>query len=164
MNSIREESISAKMIRNPTAGSWVGIIHLEMVREERSLYGMKQFKNAGEAVETVRPLFYRNDREMVVVVSVDAKSVPIAAEIVAVGGIDSCMIDIRNLFKHAIICNASSIICFHNHPSGVPEPSEDDRAITRRISEAGKLLGIPLLDHIIVGDGIYYSLEEHKEI
>lgn len=151
------------MIQNSAIGSRVGIIHLEMVKDGRSLYGMGRFHNATEAVETVRPLFDRADREMMIVMSLDAKNTPIAVEITAVGGIDNCIVDVRNIFKHAIMSNASSIICFHNHPSGIPEPSEDDKAITRRIKEAGNLLGILLLDHIIIGDDTYYSLEEHRE-
>lgn len=125
---------------------------------------MDSFKSPTEAASTVRPLFEKADREMMVVISLDAKNTPIAVEIVAVGGIDNCVVDVRNIFKHAVISNASNIICFHNHPSGIPEPSEDDKAITRRIKEAGILLGIPLIDHIIIGDDTYYSLEEHREL
>ena len=164
MSRIKPNETNPFMIRNFISGHRMGIIHLEMVREERSLYGMEQFKNASEAVETIRPLFEKADREMMVVMSLDAKNTPIAVEVVAVGGIDSCVIDVRNIFKHAVISNASNIICFHNHPSGIPEPSEDDKAITRRIKEAGILLGIPLIDHIIIGDDTYYSLEEHREL
>ena len=163
--SIKESNtMNQKEIQNIVSGHKVGIVHLEMVREERSLYGMEQFKNASEAVETVRSLFENADREMMVVLSLDAKNTPIAVEVVAVGGIDNCVIDVRNIFMHAVISNASNIICFHNHPSGVPEPSEDDMAVTRRIKDAGILLGIPLLDHIIIGDDTYYSLEEHREL
>lgn len=164
MSRIKPNETNPFMIRNFISGHRVGIIHLEMVREERSLYGMERFKSASEAVETIRPLFEKADREMMVVMSLDVKNTPIAVEVVAVGGIDSCVIDVRNIFKHAVISNASNIICFHNHPSGIPEPSEDDKAITRRIKEAGILLGIPLIDHIIIGDDTYYSLEEHREL
>ena len=164
MSRIKPNETNPFMIRNFISGHRVGIIHLEMVREERSLYGMEQFKNASEAVETIRPLFEKADREMMVVMSLDAKNTPIAVEVVAVGGIDSCVIDVRNIFKHAAISNASNIICFHNHPSGIPEPSEDDKAITRRIKEAGILLGIPLIDHIIIGDNTYMSLKELRYI
>lgn len=164
MSRIKPNEMNQFMIQNIGSGYRVGIVHLEMVREGRSLYGMETFHNAKEAVETVRPLFEKADREMMVVMSLDAKNTPIAVEVVAVGGIDNCVIDVRNIFKHAVISNASNIICFHNHPSGIPEPSEDDKAITRRIKEAGILLGIPLIDHIIVGNDSYYSLEEHKEL
>lgn len=145
-------------------GNRIGIVHLEMVKEKRSLCGMERFRNASEAASIVRPLFNRADREMMIVMSLDAKLIPIAVEVVAVGGIDSCMVDVRNIFKHAVISNASNIICFHNHPSGMPEPSADDRVITKRMKNAGSLLGISLLDHIVIGDDNYYSLAENKEL
>jgi DNA repair protein RadC len=56
-------------------------------------------------------------------------------------------------FKAAILSNAATLICGHNHPSGDPQPSSEDRALTERLVEAGKLLGIEILDHVIVGDG-----------
>lgn len=143
-------------------GRWKGIIHLEMIREDRCLYGMRRFNNPRDAVEMIRPLFYQLDREIMVVLSLDAKNTPVAVEVVAVGGIDNCMVDVRNIFKHAIICNATSVICFHNHPTGIAEPSKDDIAITKRIKEAGDLLGISLLDHIIIGEMTYYSILENR--
>ena len=160
----KKEEVNRKLIRISADGNWIGIVHLKMVREERSLYGMERFKNASEAANIVQPLFDHADREMMIVMSLDAKLTPIAVEVVAVGGIDSCVIDVRNIFKHAVICNASNIICFHNHPSGLPEPSADDKSITRRIKSAGNLLGISLLDHIVIGDDSYYSLAENKEL
>jgi hypothetical protein len=68
------------------------------------------------------------------------------------------------LYKTALCNNASSIICFHNHPSGDPNCSEEDVQITQRLLEAGELLGIQLLDHVIIGEGIFFSLKKrwHK--
>src|SRR5215471_3715346 len=64
------------------------------------------------------------------------------------------------VFKPAILSNASSVILSHNHPSGDPHPSQEDRALTVRLRQAGKLLGVEVLDHIIVGDGRYYSFAD----
>jgi DNA repair protein RadC len=100
---------------------------------------------------------------MMMVMSLDSAMTPIALEIVAVGGLSSCGIDPRDLFKHAILSNASKIICFHNHPSGEPKPSREDSLITGRIKEAGVLLGIELLDHIVIGsEGRYVSFREER--
>jgi DNA repair protein RadC len=67
----------------------------------------------------------------------------------------------REIFKHAILSNATFIMCFHNHPSGIPEESREDIEITKRLDEAGNLLGIGLLDHIIIGEGkCHVSLRE----
>lgn len=68
----------------------------------------------------------------------------------------------REVFQVALLNNAASIICFHNHPSGDVRPSREDIKITKRLSEAGRILGIELFDHIIIGDG-YYSLKERGD-
>ena len=67
------------------------------------------------------------------------------------------MLHPRDIFKEAIVLNAIKVICIHNHPSGNPYPSLDDKAITIRLKEVGKIVGIPLVDHIIFGDEKYYS-------
>ena len=107
----------------------------------------------------VRPLCEKADREMVLVLSLNGRLEPQAVEIAAVGGISSCNVDIRSLFKHALLNNAEFVICVHNHPSGDPEPSEADVETTVRLMEAGAILGIPVLDHIVIGDGNYVSMK-----
>ena len=68
----------------------------------------------------------------------------------------------REVMKPAILSNAASLLCCHNHPSGAPQPSPEDRALTRRLVDAGKLLGIAVLDHVIIGDGTesYFSFAD----
>ena len=146
------------------AGSRVGTVRLQMVREGKSLYGLGPLNGPWRAAELVRPLFYGSDREMVAVLSLDVRNRPAAAEIVAVGGLDSVTVDIRNLFKHALLNNAGGILLFHNHPSGEAEPSGEDRALTSRVRKAGEILGISLVDHIILGDGCCYSFREERRL
>jgi DNA repair protein RadC len=64
------------------------------------------------------------------------------------------------VFKAVLLCNSAAVILAHNHPSGDPTPTADDCQLTRRLVDAGTLLGIDVLDHIIVGDGRYYSFKE----
>lgn len=161
--SLHKEALEA-MMKEPSAGKHVGIVRLCMVKEERTLYGMEQFSGPEDAVELVSPLFAMSDREMMVVLSITAKMQPLALEIAAIGGINTCMVDIRNLFKHSLLNNAAGILCFHNHPSGNPEPSKEDEEITLRIGCAGKILGIELIDHIIIGEQEFYSFQEHGKI
>jgi DNA repair protein RadC len=66
----------------------------------------------------------------------------------------------REVFSEAVACSCSSIILVHNHPSGETEPSHEDIVLTNRLDECGKLLGIKVLDHIIIGDGVFYSFKE----
>ena len=152
-----DEMIS--MMKRPIPKKKVGIVRLQMVKES-SLYGMKRFSQPQEAVELVRPLLERADREMVVVMSLSTKLEPLALEIAAVGGVNACSVDIRDIFKHSLLNNAAYVVCFHNHPSGDPGPSREDRLLTKRIEDGGRLLGIPLIDHIVLGETGYYSFRE----
>lgn len=150
-----------EMMKNPAPRRRVGIIKTQIVREGSMLYGNRRIHTPSDAVELVKGIFRYADREMMVVVSLDSKNAPVALEIVSVGTVNSCLVQMRELFKHSILNNATSIMCFHNHPSGFPEPSKEDIDVTKRMDEAGKLLGIWLLDHIIVGEGkSYVSLQE----
>jgi DNA repair protein RadC len=81
-----------------------------------------------------------------------------------VGSVNASIVHPREVFKGAIALSAASLLVAHNHPSGDPAPSEEDLALTRRLREAGELLGIPLLDHVIVGEGAYRSLKEEGQL
>ena len=161
MRAYTQEERIRGMMERPIPKKKIGIVHLEMIKGRRTLYGMDRYSNPREAAEMVRPLFERADRELLLVLSLDNKLAPMALEIAAVGGLNSCCVDIRSIFKHAIVNNGAYVICFHNHPSGDCSPSGEDRRITQRIAESGRLLGIPLVDHIIIGaGGEYQSLAE----
>lgn len=163
MKKQTQEHQVISMMRRPEHKKKVEIIKLNMLRKDTVLYGTGRLSGAKKLAEMVRPLLEYSDREMIAVMSVDAEMNPIALGIVAVGGVCSCSIDARGLFKNVILANAIRIICFHNHPSGEPKPSRSDSIITAKIKAAGELLGIELLDHIIIGtDGKYVSFREKK--
>jgi DNA repair protein RadC len=84
----------------------------------------------------------------------------IAYHEVSRGTLDSTLVHPREVFRAALLANAAGIVAGHVHPSGDPTPSPDDLQITRRLVATGELLGIPMLDHIIIGDGCYYSFKE----
>ena len=84
----------------------------------------------------------------------------IAYHEVSRGTLDATLVHPREVFKAALLSNAASIILTHNHPSGDSTPSPDDHQLTRRLVDAGRLIGVEVLDHIIVGDGRYYSFKE----
>ena len=90
----------------------------------------------------------------------DTKNRLIREETISIGTLDANVVHPREVFKGAVSYSASSIIFAHNHPSGDPEPSEDDIAITRTLAEAGSLMGIDVLDHLIVGDSRFVSFKE----
>lgn len=98
--------------------------------------------------------------EQFVVILLNTKNKVIGTEIVSEGSISGSIVHPREVYKPAILQHAASIAVAHNHPSGDPSPSDEDRELTKMVFAAGEALGIPLLDHIIIGDGIYYSFLE----
>ncbi|MGE5391112.1 MAG: RadC family protein [Deltaproteobacteria bacterium] len=104
------------------------------------------------------------DREQFQEVLLNRKNGVISIETVSIGGLSSSLAHPREIFKPAIRKSAASIILAHNHPSGDPTPSQEDLELTRRIAEAGSLLGIDVLDHIIIGDACWISLKSTGHI
>lgn len=101
--------------------------------------------------------------ESLYLVTLDAANQVTGLFEVSRGSLNASIVHPREVFKRAILQNANSIILVHNHPSGNVEPSKEDIEITERLIEAGKLLNIPVLDHIIIGDGDYTSLRNKHE-
>lgn len=89
-------------------------------------------------------------QEVFLAFSLDIKNRVIGYTEVGRGGVDGCAVDLRQIFRMALILGASNIVVAHNHPSGDPTPSSEDKILTKRVAEAAKLLGLPLLDHVIV--------------
>lgn len=104
--------------------------------------------------------YARKDREHFVAVYLTARSQVIAVEVVSVGTLSASLVHPREVFKGAILHNAAAVIVAHNHPSGDTTPSAEDKDATRRLSQAGTLLGIPLLDHLVIGARGYSSFKE----
>jgi len=100
------------------------------------------------------------DREHFIVLYLDRKGGLIVKEHVSVGGLHSSIVHPREVFKTAVKRSAASIILAHNHPSGDPAPSREDIDITRRLVEAGGIMGIEVLDHVVIGENTYCSLKE----
>lgn len=98
--------------------------------------------------------------EVFLAVLLDVKHRPLREERVSVGILDGSLIHPREVFAAAVRDRAAAVILVHNHPSGDPAPSAQDREVTRRLRAAGGILGIPVLDHVIVGDGSYFSFRE----
>ena len=138
---------------------------VRLVKEESKLYELDSTQinstyDAGNIIQTVCHL-YDSAVEKFGLICLDAKHKIIGIHILHVGGLSTCTVEIRSIYQRALLNNAHSIIIFHNHPSGDPEPSQEDKDITRRIVEAGKIMMVEVLDHVICGDvGRYVSLAE----
>lgn len=100
-------------------------------------------------------------QEQFIVISLNLKNRILDLQVVTEGTLTNSVVHPREVFRPAILQKAAAIIVAHNHPSGDPTPSGADKELTAGLREAGKMLGIPLLDHIIIGDGAYYSFQEH---
>ena len=146
------------------SGERVSIVQIQMEKTDKSLCRGGPLNRPEAVTDMVKPIFDKADREVFAVLSLDAKLFPVAFEVAAVGGIASCIVDVPNIFKHAILRNAAHVLCVHNHPSGDSTPSAEDLQITKRIKLAGDLLGISLIDHIIIGEDTYYSFKEQGNL
>jgi DNA repair protein RadC len=100
------------------------------------------------------------EQERFFVLLLDGKHALRRVELVSVGTLTSSLVHPREVFRPAVRAACAAVVCAHNHPSGDPEPSAEDVEVTRRLLEAGRLLGIPLLDHVVLGEGRYVSLRE----
>lgn len=100
------------------------------------------------------------NQEHFVVIFLDTKNQIIHHQTIFIGSLNSSIVHPREIFREAVKRSAASIICAHNHPSGDPSPSQEDIHVTRRLVEAGKMIGIEVLDHLIIGDRKYVSLKE----
>ena len=113
-------------------------------------------------VETVREI-YRDldgDQEHFVILTLNTQNEVEGFKVVASGMMDQVAVDLKLVFRSAILLGAAGMIVVHNHPSGYTDPSEEDKALTRSINQSSKLLGIRLLDHIVIGDKGYSSFAE----
>lgn len=99
-------------------------------------------------------------KEFFKVLYLNVKNEITSIEDISIGNLNSSIVHPREVFRNAVKKGAAAIIVVHNHPSGNPTPSQNDLEITKRLAEAGDLIGIPVLDHLIIGDGIYISLKE----
>ncbi len=130
------------------------------LQEAEPLYSTEPITDSEKAVEIMAKALAEMDREYVCVVNLDTRKHPINFNIVSIGDIDQAQIPIQNIFKSALLSNARSTLALHCHPSGSLEPSSADLEVTKRMVEAGRIIGIPVTDHIIVagGTGLHTSI------
>ena len=139
-------------------------VRLRLKEGSSPLVSVNPIDSPAKAADLMMEFLSEMDREMVCVINLNNKLVPQSYNIVSIGAINASMAPLANIFKTAIMSNAASIMLAHNHPSGDPTPSREDNELTKRVLQAGRLMEIPLLDHIIVGSGrsVYYSYNERQ--
>jgi DNA repair protein RadC len=115
-----------------------------------------------DAAGYLMPRFGSRGVEQFGIMLLDAKHRVMKTSVLAVGTLNSSIVEPRDVFREATIGGATSIVVFHNHPSGDPTPSPEDVALTRRLVAAGSMIGIDVVDHLILGDGRYWSILEAR--
>lgn len=143
---------------------WSYRVHVALVREGNRRTA-PVVHDAVSVANVARQLgMHDRDREVFLVLHLDVKNRVISHEVMGVGHLTSALVHPREVFKAAILANAAAVVVVHNHPSGDPEPSREDAELMRRLMRAGQLLGIPVLDHVVIGDDRHVSLAERGEL
>lgn len=124
----------------------------------------KKITSPQDVVNYFMPRFRYEKKEHFIVVLLDTKNHILATPVISVGCLNSSIVHPREVFREAIVHFAAAMILVHNHPSGDPTPSKEDIHVTHKLIEAGGLMDIKVIDHIIIGDNCYISLKEERVI
>jgi DNA repair protein RadC len=134
------------------------------IQSQSKWFSEKRVTSPKDVADIFIPLLRDELKEKFLLVCLNSANKIITYEIISVGNLNSSVVHPREVFKAAIDHNSASIILLHNHPSGNPEPSNEDIAITKKIVESGIILDIPVFDHIIIAGNIYTSFVEKRLI
>jgi DNA repair protein RadC len=115
-----------------------------------------------DVAEFLMPRLRYAVKEQFIVILLNGKNKVVGTEVISEGSLSSSVVHPREVYASALLHHAAAIMVAHNHPSGDPKPSDEDREITSLLVQSGKVLGIPLVDHIVIGDGTYYSFLENE--
>jgi DNA repair protein RadC len=136
-----------------------------LVRETEFTYPTRfQVTKPSEVATILQDYFRDKDREELLAVLLDTANTVTGLSQISVGGLSSSVVEPRQIFKTAMLANAAAIILAHQHPSGNPEPSQEDIQITSQIAEAGEVMDIPVYDHLIIAEADYTSLADRGVI
>lgn len=157
LNLIREKE-GGEMKKEPAKR--VNIVSLKVVRESTIHYPQRTVRSPEDAYKLVKDFLSEADREVFIVVALCTKNTPMMINVCHVGSLNSSLVHPREVFKAAILSNAASIIIAHNHPSQDTTPSREDIEVTKRLVEAGNIIGIDVIDHLIIGGDQFLSFKE----
>ena len=137
------------------------VVSVRLVKDA-AIFSDKKITSPKDAVSLVGKILCEMDREVVGVINLKADGTPINCHFASIGAINMALAEPREIFKSAILSNAAQMLLIHNHPGGTLKPSREDTVMTDRLLKLSRLLGIPLLDHVIVGgnEGKYFSFRE----
>lgn len=137
----------------------IQLISLKVVREKSVTYPAR-LTGSDAAAALAQQMLEDRDREHFLCVYFNHKNIPIAMEVTSIGTASSCLVSPGVVYRGALLVGATAVLFAHNHPSGDPTPSNEDYNLTKALIEAGGLLGVRVLDHIVIGDGRWVSIRE----
>jgi len=147
-------------MRKPKVVCETPVYKVILVQDSAVPVANKYIRAPEDATKIINGYLQGADREHFVGLYLNSANALIAIHTVSVGTLNSSLVHPREVFKLALMVNAASVIVAHNHPSGNAEPSQEDLAVTKQLVEAGKILGIPIHDHIIAARDTYTSFAE----
>jgi len=139
-------------------------LRTQLIREASGTYQEVQLHSPADVFEYLRGELEYADQEHFLSIPVTAQNAVIGVHTVHIGTVNHTLVTPRDVFKTAILSGATGIILAHNHPSGDPKASPDDKNTTRLMADAGRILGINVIDHVIVGRERYFSFKKHNLI
>ena len=156
--------MQAHFVDAPVAHTRVPAYKVQLVRET-SVTMPERLTSPDKVAKACVDYLGNYDREHFIVILLNTKARIIGVNTVSIGSLNASIVHPREVFKPAVILGAASVILVHNHPSGDPSPSQEDLEVTKRLADAGRILGITVLDHLIIGDNCYFSFKERgKEL
>jgi DNA repair protein RadC len=131
-----------------------------LVRESSVAVEARLVQSPADAAALLRAHISDSDREVFAALLLDTRNRAVGVHTVSVGSLSASVVHPREVFKAALLANAAAVLVGHNHPSGDETPSQEDIAVTHRLKQAGELLGVPVLDHLVLGAATFHSMKE----
>jgi DNA repair protein RadC len=147
-------------IGNAKAAQIAAVFELARKLEGFSDEPRRKIRSPADVYSLLYPRMREQKRERLVALLLDTKNQVLREEVISIGSLNANIVHPREVFKAALMESCASVILSHNHPSGDPTPSREDIAVTEKLIEGGKLLGIDVLDHVVIGEGRYVSLKD----
>ncbi len=142
------------------SGALVAAFELGRRVEKADVESLEVIEGPSDAARWLRLVLGDLRQEGIAVLLLGARHQVLRVQLVALGALNAASIQPREVFRSAVAAAAAAVVLAHNHPSGCPEPSQDDLRLTRRLAACGETLGVTLLDHLVLGEGSYVSLRE----
>ena len=160
---MRKVAAGEKSADGPLRERWEAV--LELARRALSPPSLRTdpMRSSVDVFETYRYLLADSPVEVFLAVLLDVKHRVLRCDRVSVGILNGSLIHPREVFASAVAERAAAVVLVHNHPSGDPSPSREDREVTQRLRSAGRIVGIPVLDHVIIGSCSFYSFREEAD-